>query len=333
MQSDMDAMKQAGGSTPSPKPFTPPELIRDFSRPAAPPPPPSPMMPKITPADFTTPKPASMVSPSGPVAQKPVIEEEKSGRDWKKMIIWGVAFILIISAGIGGYMFIYPVLFPPTLPPPAPAITTPPVTEIPAAPAESPVTEIPTALKPHASLLASSDSVSQVISDLASFESLKAPLVQEGQKEFPAGSLSEIFLGNSGGQADASVVLPLLLPEFSADSIKSIFEEDFTTAVFYDANGAWPSYILKLNINSSIVEGQAAAATLESSANLGNLFLSDPGTANTGGFKTGQVSGIATRYLPYSKTGASLNIAWTTDKLVISTSYNGLKKVLTNLAQ
>ena len=157
--------------------------------------------------------------------------------------------------------------------------------------------------------------------------------MQEGQKTAPAGSLAEITVSDSQGQVDASSILPLLLPELTADSVKNILEEDFTTAIFYDENGAWPAYIFKLSANSSIVEGQAATGSMESSSNLGNLFLDNPGTQNPSGFKTGQVSGIATRYLPFAKAGASLNIAWTKDKLVISTSYNGLKKVLANLAQ
>ncbi len=330
MQSDLIALKQTGGSGPTPKPFTPPELIRDFSRPAVPPPPPAPNMPKIMPSDFAAPKPASLISPSGPVAKTPVIEEEKGGRDWKKMVIWGGALILIIGAGVAGYLYVYPILFPKVPPPPAPAITVPPVIET---PVEMPVAVTPINLKQHVSFLAISDSVSPVSLVSPDLTSLKLALLQEGQKTMPAGSLAEVALSDAGGQTAASVVLPLLLPELTADSIKNLLEDDFTTVIFYDANGSWPAYIFKLSANSSIVEGQAITDSLEASPNLGNLFLNSPGAPNPNGFKTGPVNGIAARYLTFEKTGASLNFAWTKDKLIISSSYGGLKKVLNNLAQ
>ncbi len=331
MQSDLNALKQTGGTGPAPKPFTPPELARDFSRPAVPPPPPpSPSMPKITPSDFAAPKPPSSISPSGPVAQMPVIEEEKSGADWKKMIIWGLALALIVGAGIAGYVFVYPMLFPQIPPPPPPAITTPPVVET---PVETPIAETPAEPRMHASLLAVSDAISPVSLPSLDLTTLKLALLQEGQKTAPAGSLTEITLSDANGQVAASAALPLLLPELTTEGVANLLDEDFTTAIFHDANGAWPVYIFKLSVNSSIVEGQAASVSLETSSNLGNLFLDNPGTANPGGFKTGQVSGIATRYLSFSKTGASLNIAWAKDRLLISTSYNGLKKSLANLAQ
>lgn len=332
MQSDLDAMKQSGGSAPAPKPFTPPELIRDFSSRPTPPPPPPPSMAKITPSDFTTPKPASVVSPSGPVAKTPVIEEEKQGKNWMKMFIWGGAFVLIIGAGVAGYLFVYPMLFPSVPPVPAPAITVPPIAEIPTTP-EAPLSPIPVEPKAHVSLLASAGSASPVFLASPDLGSLKSALMQEAQKPMASGSLTEVAISDAGGQVQSSVVLPLMLSELTADTVANLFEGDFTTAIYSDANGSWPAYIFKLSANSSIVEGQSVTGSLEASPNLGNLFLSDPGAPVSGGFKTGQVNGIATRYLPYAKTGASLNMAWSQDKLIISTSYNGLKKVLSSLAQ
>ena len=143
----------------------------------------------------------------------------------------------------------------------------------------------------------------------------------------------EINLSDANGQIPASSIISSLLSELSADTVKNLFQDDFTTALFYDANGVWPAYILKLNANSSPVDAQSAISGIESSADLSNLFLADPGSKNISGFKSGQADGIATRYLPFSKTGASLNIAWANDKLLISTSYNGLKKALGSLAR
>lgn len=329
MQSDADAIKQTGGSIPSPKPFTPPELIRDFSRPASPPPAP-PIPSKIMPSEFSAPRPSAPLS--GPA--KPVIEEEiKPGFDWKKMLLWGGSLLVIIGAGLAGYFYVYPKLFPAISAPPAPLVT-PPATETPA-PIENPIPEViaPPVLQPHQTLLSESGSVSSVQLSSTDLTSLKTALQQEAQKTMPAGSLAEINLSDANGQIPASLVISSLLAELSADTVKNLFQDDFTTALFYDANGVWPVYILKLNANSSPVDAQSAISGIESSADLANLFIADPGTPNIAGFKSGQANGTATRYLPFSKTGASLNIAWANDKLIISASYNGLKKVLGSLAQ
>lgn len=313
MQSDADSLRQSGGAGPTPKSFTPP---------LAPPLPPPPLS-KITPSDFTAPK----------TAEKPTVsiieEENKSGSSGsvKKLLKWAGALAIAILVGVAGYLYIFPLLFPTQAPPPPPAVTLPTQTET---PANTAVPEIPAAAAPHKSLLNASDAIANA--ELAAIDpaSLSNALQQEVQKSNPAGFLAELILGNAGGQVSASALLLALAPELTADVLKSILEEDFTMALYYDENGMWPAYILKLKAEASQVEAQTEINKLEFSSNLKNFFAVDPGAPGAA-FKTGQAEGIATRYLAYSKKGAAFNIAWSGDKLVISTSYNGLKKILTSL--
>ena len=187
---------------------------------------------------------------------------------------------MIIGAGLAGYFYVYPKLFPTLSAPPAPLVT-PPVTETPAS-AENPIPEVvtPPVLQPHQTLLSESSSASSVQLSSADLVSLKTTLQQEAQKSMPAGSLMEINLSDANGQIPASSIISSLLSELSADTVKNLFQDDFTTALFYDANGVWPAYILKLNANSSPVDAQSVISGIESSADLSNLFLADPGTPN-----------------------------------------------------
>lgn len=319
MSSDLESLKETGGTTPAPKPFTPPELKKGWTSPTPPPPPPpAGGPPKITPAEFGEPKKSEAAPPSGLI-------EEEGGSKGKKIALWAGTSVIVVGAGLAGYYIIFPLLFPPQAPPPPPAVTQPP-TEVPIS--AIPVVEPPTALAPHQSLLKSTDAISnaQTSADLAS---LSNTLQQEAQKSNPGGSLVELMLSDANGQLPSSSVLSALLPEISPEAMKNLFEDDFTLALYYDANGSWPAYIFKLKAEASQVEAQTEVNKLESSPNLRNFFASDPGT-QTASFKTGQVNGLATRYVTFSKQGAALNVAWSGDKLVISTSYNGLKKILGN---
>ena len=328
MQSDIASLKQTGGSGAAPKPFTPPELTKELARPAVPPPP----MPKIPQSDFSMPRPPA---PAMPSSAAPKIEIEASGGSWKKMLVWGGALLLIIGAGAAGYLYVYPMLFP-QLPsaPPAPAITTPSnEAVIPEPEAAAPTTEAPTQPRMHKSALSSVAATSQVMITTLDLAALKSALKSEALKSAAPESLVEIVLSDAGGQLAVSSVLPAMLPSLTAETVKRLFADDFTTALYHDANGVWPVYILTVSPSSSQVEAQPVVASLETSADLANLFVSAPGTQSAAGFKAGKVNELNTRYLTFSKTGASLNVAWLGNNLVVSTSYNGLKKVLGSLAK
>jgi hypothetical protein len=324
MKSDLESLKETGGAPPVPKPFTPPELKREYQPPTPPPPPP----PKITPADFGQPQKMEAPKPATPAPiTAPIIEEEPK-RGSRKLLVWGGAAVIIVGVGLLGYFVLFPMLFPAQTLPPAPVITTPtpeqPTAEVPGEitpPAPQPLTHQPLLL---------SDSLATIQLSTIDLQALTAALQQEAQKAQPSGALVEVVMNDASGQLPSENLLATLLPAES-ENLRNVFEPDFTAALYYDADGAWPIYVLQLSLESSIVEAQTAVQGLETSQALANLFLSAPGTPNTAGFRDGQVNGLPTRYLTYSKRGAALNFAWSGDKLVISTSYNGLRKALTNL--
>lgn len=325
MKSDLESLKETGGTTPVPKPFT----LQEFKKEVLPtpplPPPPRPEGARLAPESGAAPQRITPLETGR--AELPAgsaIEEEKAGGKGKKIAVWAGTLAVIVGVGLAGYYVIFPLFFPAQTPPPPPVFTAPP-TEIPTVP----TAEIPTAT-PHQSLLKSSAAVSSANLSTTDLTSLSDALQQEAQKQNPPGTLSELTLSNASGQLPAPAVFSALLPELSPENLKNLFEDDFTTALYFDENGAWPAYILKLKAEASPVEAQTEVAKIESSPNLRNLFALNPGTQGAN-FKSGQANGLATRYVAYSKKGAAINIAWSGDKLVISASYNGLKKVLSNL--
>ena len=318
LQSDSESLKQSGGAGPIPKTFAPPAPLSPIQPPPPPPLPSSP--PRIAPSDFSAPKSAEKPTVS-------VIEEEagKTGST-KKILSWSGGLLAAILIGLGGYFYLFPLLFPKQAPPPPP----------PAFNAQAPVVPIPepeivSDLRPHQSFFRSSDQTAAAKLLELNLDSLNSALKEAAAQSLNADTLTEVVFSDDGGQFPSSAVLTALLPEISAEAMKNLFEDDFTAAVYRDADGIWPAYIVKLKAEASQVEAQTEINKLESSLNLSNLFLSNPGSPSSAGFKTGQANGAVTRYLTYSQKGASLNIAWSGDKLVVSASYNGLKKVLGNL--
>ncbi|MBI4992434.1 MAG: hypothetical protein HZB99_04420 [Candidatus Harrisonbacteria bacterium] len=348
MTSDLESLKESGGTYVAPKPFTPPELKKEmYQVPAAPPPLP-PMPPRIPSAKFGEPQRTELprIEELKAYGAPPIIEEESKKGGIKKILVWSSSALVIAGFGFLGYFYIFPFLFGGPASAPKTVTEQPPVTEIPIAtipegtpepieeslPITEPVPQPTPTLKPHQTFLKTSDSISPASLANVDLNSLTAALRQEALKSLPSGSLTEVTLSDADGQIPASMTLSLLLPELTPGIVASNFDEDFTTALYYDANGIWPAYILRLRLGTNQSEVQAVISSLESSPNLVNLFLTSPGTP-AAGFKEGQANGATTRYLTYPKKGAGLNFAWSGDKLIISTSYNGLKKILSSLVQ
>ncbi len=331
MKSDLESLKDTGGSSPIPKPFTPSEFKSEAPRPMAPLPPPP---PKMALANFSASKTETM--PEIKPTASTTIEEEapkSSSGGLKKILLWVGVLVIAIGVGLAGYYYVFPMLFP-SQEAPAPMITAPVTPEpeqvIPEN-VEVPTAVIPVAPLPHQSLLKSSDEIATVLLASTDALSITEALQKEAVKQFPAGTLAEITFSNANGQVPSSEMISALLPGMLPETIKSLFEDDFTTALYYDANGVWPAYILKLKLEANIVEAQTIMKSLELSSSLSNLFLAAPGTPNAAGFKDGKVNNLSSRYLTFSNKNAALNLVWSSDKFVISTSYNGLKKLLTNL--
>jgi len=335
MQSDIESIKQSGGENPIPKPFIPPEIkkqnnmeLEDLSR------------------------EEGMIKPGNGEGVVPPSEPPK--KKLKVFILIAVLILVIAGAVFAGYMYIYP-MFKPAMTPidipqeqpavvfpeipvviPEPEIL-PPVEEVATVTPEIipiPVPE-PIVLKQHVSLLVSPAdlSVPLTLSATTSLASIKELLIAESaNKPAAATALKEIALSDQGGQLVFADTLPMFLSAFTPVELDLLFDEDFTSVISYDANGAWFGMIAKLKEGADIVAAKALMAKVEASADLANLYIQDPGTKVGTSFKDGKANNLATRYRSFSKTGASFNYGWTAGNLfVISTSYNGVKAMLTKL--
>ncbi len=192
-----------------------------------------------------------------------------------------------------------------------------------------PVTAPPTSQTPtrtiftHLSLLIANDGSSETLLADMSLASIKKALVEEAKKVASPGALTEVVFKDALGPISASQIFAALLPDIAATSLT----DDFTLAFYFDASGAWPTYIVKFKSAADAMQFKSA---LENSSRLNNLFATDAGISS-GGFKDGQANGKATRYLTFTQKGAAINTFQSGSTAVISTSYNAIKKVLSNL--
>lgn len=357
MQSDIESVRQSGGENPMPKPFTPPELKKQ---------------PVMELDDLSKEegmiKPASgdgVIPPSEPKKSK------AKAIILILVSLLLVGAVVYIGYAYVYPNFIAKPSISLTTPPPDNAIVTPaPVVETTPVPEPLPVatttselatttpeiatttgiiatTTVETATTtatipppapvklPHVSLLVSQPEMSAQIAITASstLSSIKDSLIAEaGNKPQTVTAVKEIVFTSELGQPAFADVLSMILPEFTAAELSPLFKGDFTTVMTYDKDGTWLGFVAQLSDGVSSTTAKIAMAKLEKSASLANLYLQAPGIQSTAGFKAGTANNLATRYISFAKTGASLNYGWTNNNLfVMSGSYNGMKALLTKL--
>ncbi len=321
-QSDIQSIKQSGGSTPLPSQFnlgqsvpSSPSVPEPINLPPPIPPPPSPNNFGLPPS----PPSSSGESIFNP-ADASATPAPSGGADFKKISLI-IGIVVAVAALIWvGYIYIYPLFFSSSpalelLSSPAPAVVVTPVAPPPLV---------------HSSFVnfdASLPSLSVPVigtfrSDLANALSSASALVPD--------SIMEVKVQNALGEPGAwSIFLNTLIPEITSETAAAIFADDFTAFVYVDNNlKSWPGFIAKLKSSASLVDAGFQVRALESSIFLPNLFLADSGTPAAAGFKDGQVNvDIPTRYLTYSS-GAVINYFWIGDYFVLVTSYPGAQKVI-----
>ncbi len=301
MESDVTSVEQSGGGKPTSEVFNLPAM--GVKRPEPPQPPDAGV--KIKVPGYSGPE-EKLFAPEVLPEQPPEVVTEK-----KSFKIIPIIIMVLVAALIGalGYYFVYPLFVQVE---DASQNTNP---------APLPKTETPTPPAPSHAALISSDKTEIVTTiSLATSETPEsAPILKEA-----------VLQNESGGEILLSEYLPKLLPEFTAGELIANFEEDFTAYIYYDANGAWPGYVLKKKNGVSPLIARDSFGKVESSQNLKNLFLADPGTAS-GEWRSGEYKGVSTRYLPYSEKSAAIDYAWANDDVLILTTYfPALKEVLDN---
>lgn len=333
MESDLSAIKESGGAAPEPKPFTPSEF-----KPQAPVAPQKPAETKLNVPGYTGPEeaifnPASTLPQAGggtPEFLGGAVPEAAGGKKWlKPALLGGGGLVALVGLGLVGYYFVYPLLFPAATPvpppqPPAPVATTTPEVAPPAP-----------AVEPHKTffVIPAEKTETLKITSADTALSLRAALDGMGKDVAAPGSAKEVLVVKEDDSPESFArTASMLVPELPEEAtLKTIFRDDFTLALYFDANGAWPVYIAQLQTGTNLLDAQAALAGFERSPNLANLYPTDPGAKSTETFNDGSVSGKPTRYLPFTKQGASLNYGWLDNFLVISTSYDALKDAVRRL--
>ncbi|KKU93810.1 MAG: hypothetical protein UY26_C0004G0023 [Candidatus Jorgensenbacteria bacterium GW2011_GWA1_48_13] len=298
---------------------------------------------------FETPGEVSPVPAEMPPAG---MQEFGAAPKFKKGLFAGL-LVLIIVVGLGaiGYFYVYPTFFggvseiespPPAAQEPAsPQTPTPPIVpQVPVVGGETTtmtstattteeITPSPSqTLLEHKSLFKTAADVSTNITlGIVSISSIK------GQLEFSTAQvpiLKEIIFKNSDGEIlSASGVMGAFLPDVFSATVSADFENDLTLATYTNDKGTWPVIVLKLRSGSSLTEAKTTVQKIETSANLPNFFITDPGTASA--WKNGTTEGVSNRYRTFSLSGAGLNYGWTGDTLVISSSYAGFQEALKRL--
>ncbi len=239
--------------------------------------------------------------------------EEGSGKS-KHLWLWIGVAVAVLALGIVGY-FVYPLISgggttDSTLPPPPPVVLPPPpAPEVKAHQSFFIRTDIP-----KAEILLANVSRDTIVTTLASLE------------RKTEGTIEEVtVLDANRSQVSASLYIKEFVTEVAAAQMAPWFEDDFTAFLYTDTNGVWPGYILRVKAGVNLDEVKTNASVIEGS-DLSRLYLAAPGTFAP--FKSGTVSGKATRYAIGSQPGAAFNYGVIGNYLMISTSYNGLKNAL-----
>ena len=252
-------------------------------------------------------------SPKPPMNNMP-IEEEPSHEGRKKAMVWTVSGVGIVALGLVGYFVIYPMLFPsappaPPTPPPAP----------------------PVVLIPHTSYFTSAPPLKGTI-NVSGDPSFALTVLQTLATTPPPTGIDfqEVEVTDSAGQMPFKNFFTAFGTSITADQLGTWFEDDFTAFAYYDTNGVWPGYIVKLKTGVTADAAKQGLAALETS-DLTKLYLFPPGDVQGGGFKDGGVNGKSSRYVVFSTPGSAFSYTVIDSYVLFSTSYDGAKRAATLL--
>jgi hypothetical protein len=256
-----------------------------------------------------------------------LVADGQKGAPW--MMIGGVAGFIVLA--LVGYFFVYPMLTDNKPASPAtPATPIVPVTPI--APAK-PVEPIkPVVIHKTQFMVAPTATVNQTVNPLANGivkqAEIKGGFVSQGQTAKQG--ITEIIFADSKGTSITfdAIISSLMGSDFSSDTFKmfsNIFENDGTFFIYKDEKGIWPGYIAEIK-GTADASSVAEFSKWMEKAYLEDLFVVDPGTLAP--FKNGTIGKLTDRYSAGSTAGASLGYLTTKNKLLISTSFAGMKEAI-----
>lgn len=257
------------------------------------------------------------------------LHAEESGGKTKAVLIAVIVLIFLIAIGAGWYYLYLRPATPEAIPATTPEATTtvvalPPAPVAPAAHTSFFITPADVITGQNIEATATPAMINTLLFTVGS-NTIKNTSSTSGMIDIELANLP----ATDPPYAKFSDYFSRLLPELTAPELAAIFQDDFTTFVYYDNNGIWPGYIAKLNPDASIVPAQELVARLETaSSSLKNLFATTPGVISVAGFKDGSVKN---RYITFKKAGASVDYGWYNNYFVIGTSFDGFKAALQRL--
>lgn len=303
MASDIASVEKSGGATPKPQ--------------------------------YITMNPVGAMPP--PVAniphELPPLEGSGGGR---KTLMWLVTLIVIVGFGSLMYTYGLPYFMTQKIATAPIETQTPPPTPQPPLPPPPP---IPPPAPPITSLFGAPPDTLPAISIIdTTITGTRAALQAETQKKPTSGNFKEISIVDAQGKPlSFSAYLSILLPEAVSlgltDTFKTAFEDSFGAYFFYDDNGVWPGYAIKLKPGSGIdiVTLTDRLQKFESSS-YAHFFLAQPGAPEEEEFQTGQaLQKYTDRYISLSQPGALFSYGLFGQYFIINTSNEGLKQTLAKL--
>ena len=264
---------------------------------------------------------------------KPEIKETPAGAltPTRRWLVWVIVLGVILAVLLIVYFVVWPLIFPKEVVVP---VVTPEPTPAPTPPSPAPTPPSAPPSITHQSVFGfSNDIIPKLKISEYGIVPILSVLQNEANNPAQSGELREVLIIDANDQpVTFSKYMATLMPELITSdletTLKSIFEEDFTTYIYFDDKGAWPGYVVnvKPGTEMDVVTIQEALQGLES-ASYNNLFLTVPGNAQE--FRTGTIKNVYTnRFVPLSQPGASFNYGLFDKRLIINTSYGGLLKTL-----
>lgn len=232
-----------------------------------------------------------------------------------RSVVWIIG-ALIVAGGLGvlAYFVIFPRIFPAQGPQPAIKSVVP-------------VTKAPVSLRHVSYFVNPAAARSKITFQELTESNIREALSKVAASVLPAGSLKELEIAGAVGQIPVADYLSRLLGlTVSKSDLNRWFVEDFTAFMYYDRNGVWSGYVLKMKPETASEIASEFYPDIESSA--GDLYISP---ASLGEWKLGNYKGSGSRYASGRRPGESFNYGAFGNFLILSTNFDGFKAAVAAL--
>lgn len=221
---------------------------------------------------------------------------------------------------------------PAVTPSPAPIVEQPAVIPVPA----PEITPVAVPARTHASyFVVPADQTETVILATVDLQNIKDGLAKIPVEKIKPLSLAEAVFNNATGPITFADYMTAVFPnEWMTADLQTNFEDDFTVFVYYDASSKpFPGFVARVKPEAADGASKTSGATLETSKQLANLFLTD--TGNFGKFDDGSID--ATKLVRFARGSNSQKVEYGFFKSqeatywVVTTSYDAIKEAVKRL--